>query len=115
MAYFLEMARHQVRAVQSVGAALVAAEEERFDLVVSDLGLPDGSGLDLMRRLRELYGLTGIAVSGYGTPQDVEHSLSAGFVEHLTKPVYPQKLKEAIARAGRRAESLDSQPPLPTP
>jgi signal transduction histidine kinase/CheY-like chemotaxis protein len=99
MAYFLEMARHQVRTAQSVAAALAIAEHEELDLVVSDLGLPDGSGLDLMRQLRDLYGLKGIAVSGYGTPEDIAHSLSAGFIEHLTKPVYPQKLKEAIARA----------------
>ncbi|HTQ81424.1 MAG TPA: ATP-binding protein, partial [Thermoanaerobaculia bacterium] len=105
MARFLAAARHQVREAESVTSALAAARSETFDLVVSDLGLPDGSGLDLMRQLRELYGLKGIAVSGYGTPQDIEHSLSAGFVEHLIKPVYPQKLKEAIARAsglGRR-------------
>ena len=101
MVDLLERARHRVVAAHDVRSARAAAAHDRFDLVVSDLGLPDGSGHDLMRYLRENYGLKGIAVSGYGAADDIERSLSAGFVEHLTKPVYPQKLKEAIARAGR--------------
>jgi signal transduction histidine kinase/CheY-like chemotaxis protein len=99
MANFLETAHHQVQSARDVTSALELAGRHEFDLVVSDLGLPDGSGLDLMRTLRERHGLKGVAVSGYGTAEDVAQSLAAGFVEHLTKPVYPAKLKEAIIRA----------------
>jgi signal transduction histidine kinase/CheY-like chemotaxis protein len=99
MAAFLETAHHQVHVAQDVASALALAGRHDFDLVVSDLGLPDGSGLDLMRKLRESHGLKGVAVSGYGTAEDVAQSLAAGFVEHLTKPLYPAKLKEAIIRA----------------
>jgi signal transduction histidine kinase/CheY-like chemotaxis protein len=111
MAHFLQTAHHQVQVAQDVASALDLAGQHEIDLVVSDLGLPDGSGLDLMRRLRESHGLRGVAVSGYGTAEDVAQSLAAGFVEHLTKPVYPAKLKEAITRAAgwppteRRTES----------
>ncbi len=56
-------------------------------LVISDLGLPDGSGHDLMRELRESYRLRGIALSGFGMDDDVQRARDAGFVRHLTKPV----------------------------
>ena len=74
------------------------AAGRRFDLVISDVGLPDGSGLDLMRDLRETQGLTGIALSGFGTDDDVAASTAAGFAEHLTKPVDWERLRSAIER-----------------
>ena len=71
---------------------------ESFDLLLSDLGLPDGSGVDLMRELRERGStLPGIALSGYGQEEDVRRSKEAGFAEHLTKPVDLQRLATAIA------------------
>jgi response regulator of citrate/malate metabolism len=60
--------------------------------------LPDGSGLDLMRRLRDGHGLSGIAVSGYGMQEDLRRSLEAGFVEHLVKPVTFERLADAVDR-----------------
>ncbi len=69
---------------------------KRIDVVVSDLGLPDGSGLDLMRELASRYGLRGIALSGYGMEEDVQKSRAAGFDLHLTKPVKLQALVAAI-------------------
>jgi signal transduction histidine kinase/ActR/RegA family two-component response regulator len=67
-----------------------------IDLVVSDLGLPDGTGLDLMRELSRRHGLSGIALSGYGMEEDVRKSHEAGFSRHLTKPVDVRALVEAI-------------------
>jgi signal transduction histidine kinase/CheY-like chemotaxis protein len=99
MAEVLELSRHDVTRAASKESALHLAAMRPFDLLVSDLGLPDGSGLDLMREVRERYRLAGIAVSGYGTAEDVELSRQAGFLEHLIKPVHPARLKEAIARA----------------
>ena len=88
----------EVVAAASVGEALAAAESHVFDLVVSDLGLPDGTGLDLMRRLRELYGLSGIAVTGFGMEEDLHQSREAGFVAHLVKPITFDRLAGAIAK-----------------
>lgn len=105
MAEVLELSRHEVARASDVESALQMAAGGSFDLLVSDLGLPDGSGLELMRQVREKYGLKGIAVSGYGTSEDVESSQAAGFLEHLTKPVHPSRLKEAIARARAAIES----------
>jgi DNA-binding response OmpR family regulator len=75
------------------------AESRGFDLLISDLGLPDGSGIDLMRQLKASHGMRGIVLSGYGMEEDVQRSLEAGFSEHLTKPVNFDHLKAAIARA----------------
>jgi len=86
----------------SHAATLAKARElaagRRFDLVVSDLGLPDGSGLDLMRGLRDGQGLSGIALSGFGTEDDVAASIAAGFAAHLIKPVDWAQLRKEIER-----------------
>ena len=74
------------------------AAGQHFDLVISDLGLPDGSGLDLMRQLRETWHLPGIALSGFGSEDDVAASTAAGFTEHITKPVDWERLRRAIER-----------------
>jgi signal transduction histidine kinase/ActR/RegA family two-component response regulator len=88
----------EVVSAASVRDALAAAEASHFDLVLSDLGLPDGSGLELMRHLRDRYGLAGIALTGYGMEEDIRRSREAGFVDHLVKPITFQKLAEAIER-----------------
>lgn len=90
----------------SVKSALDLAGKQSFDLVISDLGLPDGSGHDLMQQLRDAHGLKGIALSGYGMESDVEKSLASGFVVHLVKPLNFEDLRHAVmafmAGAARR-------------
>ena len=75
------------------------ADADRFDLVISDVGLPDGDGCQLMRALRDRYQLVGIAVSGYATESYVQQSSAVGFLQHLIKPVRVAALREAITRA----------------
>ena len=95
---------YAVTSADCVQSALNAAVKERFDLLLSDLGLPDGNGCDLMRRLQELYGIRGIAVSGFGTEEDIRQSRSAGFDEHLVKPLNFEMLQASIRRlAGQNA------------
>lgn len=100
--YMARMLKHKhfdVRVANDVASAVRAAKAETFDLVVSDLGLPDGTGYDLMRQLRGM-GLTrGIALSGYGMQDDLAKSHQAGFCEHLVKPVSYDVLLTAIAHA----------------
>jgi two-component system CheB/CheR fusion protein len=102
MADLLTLQGHRVTVADCVAAAKVAAaaaqEVGRIDLVISDLGLPDGSGQDLMRELVRRWGLVGIAVSGYGMEEDIQRSREAGFALHLTKPVNLQALREAVRR-----------------
>jgi PAS domain S-box-containing protein len=94
-------ARHHVQPAPSYAAAKRAAENDGFDLIISDLGLPDGSGLDLLRELREVHHITApaIALSGYGMEEDLRASRAAGFIEHVTKPVDWKRLEHAIAHA----------------
>lgn len=96
LARFLTRAGHQVTTASSLAESFAAAEKESFDAVISDLGLPDGTGIELMAQLRERHGLRGIALSGYGMDEDVNRSLAAGFVAHLTKPVDINEVRRAL-------------------
>ncbi|MGE5610846.1 MAG: ABC transporter substrate-binding protein [Bacillota bacterium] len=90
---------HEVQTAGDVAAALslIEAGGAEFDLLISDLGLPDGSGHDLMRAIRTRgYTLPGIALSGFGQEEDTRRSREAGFAAHLTKPTSPDRLAEAI-------------------
>jgi signal transduction histidine kinase/CheY-like chemotaxis protein len=87
-----------VAAAGSVREALQLAGTTRFDLLLSDIGLPDGSGIDLMRHLKDRQGIKGIALSGFGQDDDIRRSREAGFETHLTKPVNFQTLQQVIMR-----------------
>ena len=90
---------HNVTIAKDLTSALRVVGSESFDLLVSDLGLPDGSGLELMEKFRARAGLPGIAISGYGTHADVEASLAAGFVQHRVQPVTFDQLQTTIEQA----------------
>lgn len=82
-------------------AAIKAAADHAFELVISDVGLPDSSGLELMAQLHKKHGLVGVAVSGYGMEEDITASRDAGFIEHLTKPVTAEALKSMLTRVAK--------------
>jgi len=94
----LEAAGYAVGQANSVAGARDLATKRVFDLLISDVGLPDGSGLDLMRELRERQGMSGIALSGFGMDDDRAASKAAGFAEHFTKPVDWARLRDVIER-----------------
>jgi PAS domain S-box-containing protein len=94
----LRAAGFQVQTANSVAAALTTVSAEPFDIVVSDIGLPDATGYDLMRQLRDRHGLRGIALSGYGMEEDMRRSKEAGFVDHVVKPVNVAQLQTVIRR-----------------
>ncbi len=102
IAELLRLLGHEVTVAFTLAAGLAAAAEIHgrgpggIDLVVSDLGLPDGNGLDLMRELAGRYGLKGIALSGYGMEDDLRRSREAGFARHLTKPINFQALQAVL-------------------
>lgn len=104
MVAILERAGYEVRLAQSMAAALTHVDEP-FDLVISDIGLPDGTGVDLMRQLRAKRPVRGIALSGYGDREDIDRSRAAGFDLHLVKPVDVPKLLQAIQELGAIAVS----------
>ncbi len=94
----LQQRGHQVNPAYNFRTARKLAEANTYDLVISDIELPDGSGLDLIRELTIRRPTPGIALSGFGTADDVAMSLQAGFTEHLTKPIDVRRLDEAIRR-----------------
>jgi signal transduction histidine kinase/ActR/RegA family two-component response regulator len=88
---------HTVTVAQSVKQALEASSRQQHDLIISDIGLPDGSGLDFVKTLREQAATPAIALTGYGMEEDVRRCLASGFQAHITKPVNFSKLEAAIA------------------
>jgi CheY-like chemotaxis protein/anti-sigma regulatory factor (Ser/Thr protein kinase) len=100
LARLLARRDYKVMTASSVAEARALVRREKFDLVVSDIGLPDGNGYALMSELRDEFGLKGIALTGYGTEQDVSRAQNSGFVAHLTKPVRIEALEKALGDAG---------------
>jgi len=95
---------HHVEAVGTCAAALqwakamATGQSEPFEALISDIGLPDGSGLDIAREIKALAPeIKAIALSGYGTDEDIRNSIQAGFNTHLTKPVSFGELRRALA------------------
>ncbi|MDP9174382.1 MAG: ATP-binding protein [Planctomycetota bacterium] len=89
---------HTVLWASDVAAGLQLAADNNFDLLLSDVGLPDATGVDLMRAIREKGStLPGIVLSGYGQDNDIAKSLEAGFAAHLIKPVSLETLRSAIS------------------
>jgi DNA-binding response OmpR family regulator len=96
----LEQAGHRARAAATLAQALDAASRGPVDVLVSDIGLPDGSGHELLRHLRDdRPRLPAVAISGFGSDDDVRHSLDAGFSAHLIKPLDFRRLSAAIRNA----------------
>jgi CheY-like chemotaxis protein len=87
---------HAVATASCVREAEALAAARRFDVVISDVGLPDGDGCALFRSVRAMYPVKGIAVTGYGAADDVAACRQAGFDAHLVKPVMFDQLKAAL-------------------
>ncbi len=98
MTKLLQGCDYDVSWAASVAEALTVAAAARFDVLVSDIGLPDGTGHDLVRELRSRHPILGIALSGFGMEHDIQRSKDAGFEEHLTKPLNFQALIDTIER-----------------
>ena len=109
LAALLRRRRFNVVTAASAAEARALAERGEMRLIISDIGLPDASGYDLMKEVRDRFGLRGIALTGYGTEEDVERSREAGFEAHLTKPVTVQALDRALASMEGSGESNEAQ------
>ena len=87
---------YEVHPANDIRSALDIATRKQFDVLVSDIGLPDGSGIDLLKALRAKGEVFGIALSGFGMEEDIRRSGEAGFSHHLVKPVDLNKLDSII-------------------
>ena len=97
MARLLGSLGHRVETAGSVADAWEKFQgADGFDLIISDIGLPDGSGLDLMRKVKAVRFVPAIALTGYGMDEDIRRSREAGFTTHMTKPIDFTKLEAMI-------------------
>ena len=96
MKRMLERRGYEITVAHSADQAVEKVRTQDFDLLISDIGLPDRSGYELMRELRLNKNLPGIALSGFGTEQDVNQARAAGFSVHLTKPINFERLEKTI-------------------
>lgn len=110
VASLLRRRNYEVLTAASVGEARTRMQEGGVRLLVSDIGLPDGDGCELMAELRDNIGLKGIALTGYGMEADVARSAKAGFLAHLTKPIRVQALDAALTAAWTTIEPPHEQP-----
>jgi two-component system CheB/CheR fusion protein len=106
MRMILERRGYRIETAHDVQSALEVAEDFPFELLISDLGLPDGTGFDLMKELKRRRGdsFRGVALSGFGMESDIERSMEAGFEEHLIKPVNLERLSEILRQVVPPAE-----------
>jgi len=103
MATLLRFAGHEVVVASDAAQALVAVDQQRegerqFDTAVVDLGLPDMTGIDLMKKLRARRPIKGIALTGSTAPADIQSCIAAGFSLHLPKPVTIEELEQALQK-----------------
>jgi PAS domain S-box-containing protein len=98
LARMLRIAGFNVTTADSAASALSIAALEKFDVLVSDIGLPDATGYELMQQIHQLHGIKGIALSGYGMEEDMRKSRAAGFADHVVKPVNLAHLEAVIRR-----------------
>jgi len=98
LASLLQRRGHRVEIATTAGEALRLASTMSFDVIISDLRLPDASGYELMKQLRATSPVKGIAMSGWSRDEDLVRSREVGFSAHLTKPVHVHQLEQAIRR-----------------
>ena len=105
---FLEAQGHSVEVAPDMKSALKLAPKTTFDVLISDIGLPDGDGWQLMTRLRELIpNLKAIAMSGYGMRADLAKSEAAGYAAHIVKPFGPMELDAALKKVLGNTETRE--------
>jgi CheY-like chemotaxis protein len=99
MALLLELAGYQTMVAYTGERAVAMAREHRPDIVLLDIGMPDMTGYDAARAIRQLehgQSIYLIAITGWGQAEDKARAVEAGFDEHLTKPVDPDRLAEVV-------------------
>jgi CheY-like chemotaxis protein len=104
---YLEHLGHEVLVAREMAAALREIPESRCDVLISDIGLPDGDGWLLLEQLGSRRPTFAIAISGYGTGNDQRKSRAAGYNSHLVKPFLPDALLALLKEA---AEEKGSAP-----
>lgn len=101
--FYLESEGHSVCSASTLEEALLAIPESGCDVVFSDIGLPDGTGWDLLARLKMERPIFAVAMSGFGQNADRQKSLAAGFRQHLIKPITPDAIDDVLRLVERES------------
>jgi CheY-like chemotaxis protein len=96
LARLLRMCGHQVKTAHTARDALDLAAKERFDVMVCDIGLPDGDGCRVFEEVKAMYGVRGIMLSGHDSPEILASAKKAGFSANLTKPVRFENIRSVL-------------------
>jgi CheY-like chemotaxis protein len=107
MRTYLELIGHSVVEAHDVKSAL-AAPVDSFDVLICDVGLPDGDGWSLLQMLSKKRPIPAIAISGYSLPSDLARSKSVGFLDHLIKPGDPKELDAALVKMAAHHSKQES-------
>jgi DNA-binding response OmpR family regulator len=99
---FLQRSGHEVTVIPDASTALERDDLAKFDVILSDIGLPDLNGWDLMKQLRRHTGAYAIAMSGFGGEADIRRSLDSGYQQHLVKPFVPAALEDVLRNVERQ-------------
>ncbi|HEV2295282.1 MAG TPA: response regulator [Tepidisphaeraceae bacterium] len=101
---------HRVHPVPDFSSAMAIAATEPVDLLVSDIGLPGKDGCELMKTVKRLYDVPGIALTAYVSEEDEARCMAAGFAHYLDKPVKFSDVLEAVSSFTRRADAPADTP-----
>lgn len=91
---------HEISMADSTQSALAIVDSKEFDVVLSDIGLPDGSGYEVISHAKRRRPVKGVALTGFDKKEDIERSKEAGFDFHLTKPVDFHELRTVLNQLG---------------
>lgn len=97
----LRSSGHAVQIAETIRSAKQLFNHQRFDLLLCDLGLPDGDGCNLLRDLQQNGPVRAIAITGFGMAEDIERSKAAGFLRHITKPLVVSQLQDLLTELSR--------------
>jgi PAS domain S-box-containing protein len=91
---------HQISVADNTQSALEIVESQKFDVVLCDIGLPDGSGYDVVSEAKRKQPVKAVALTGFGTEEDIRHGKEAGFDFHLVKPIDFHELRTVLDQVG---------------
>jgi CheY-like chemotaxis protein len=91
---------HEIFMADSTQHALEIVDSQELDVVLSDIGLPDGSGYEVISHAKRKQSVKGVALTGFDKQEDIERSKQAGFDFHLTKPVDFAELRTVLSQIG---------------
>ena len=109
---YLEQLGHEVGGAATRGAALELIRAGEWDLLLSDIALPDGTGWDLIESLGDHRPPVAVAFSAYDSPADVRRSLASGFQQTFSKPLQPEKLDQLLKQVSETISPKGSSDPL---